>query len=123
MDTIALLARALLSAIFLRSGYGKLMAPDATLHTIARDGFPLPAAAYVVAVCVELGGGAMVLLGYRTRWAAGVLAAYCLVTAFQVHLHPGDAGQMINFWKNVAIAGGFLQLLATGPGRFSLSRR
>jgi putative oxidoreductase len=123
MDKVALLARILLSAIFLRAGYGKLMAPSASMAMIAHNGFPVPEAAYVVAVGVELGGGALVLLGYHARWAAAVLAAFCLVTAFQVHWHPNDPGQMINFWKNVAIAGGFLQLAATGPGRLSLSRR
>jgi len=123
VDKIALAARVLLSAIFLRAGYSKLMAPAATVSMITHRGFPVPTMAYVVAVCVELAGGALVLLGYRTRWAAAALAAFCLVTAFWVHFHPDDPGQMIHFWKNVAIAGGFLQLVATGPGRLSLSTR
>jgi putative oxidoreductase len=51
------------------------------------------------------------------------MAAYCLATAAIAHWHPTDIGQMVNFWKNVAMAGGFLQLVAWGPGSLSLDRR
>jgi putative oxidoreductase len=118
-DLVLLLARVLLGAVFLRSGYFKLLAPAAT---IAHSGFPVPAAAYVLTICVELAGGAAVLLGYRTRWAAGALAVYCLLTALRFHIHLSALGELVRSWETLAIAGGFLQLAATGPGRFSLSR-
>ena len=52
-----------------------------------------------------------------------MLAAFCVATAVMVHYHPGDRSQMINFWKNLAMTGGFLQIVAVGPGRWSVDRR
>jgi putative oxidoreductase len=122
MQALALLGRILMSAIFLWSGYGKLMAPAATMAFFAHDHLPLVGAAYALAVVVELGGGALVLVGWKTRLVAPVMAAWCIATALVAHLHPGDMMQMINFMKNVCMAGGFLQLTAFGAGRFSVDR-
>ncbi len=119
----ALLARVLLSAIFLISGTLKLIMPTAAIASIAKLHMPLPAQlAWLVAVLIELGGGLCVLLGYRTRPASIMLAGFCIVTGLLVHYHPGSQDQMTHFMKDLAIAGGFLQLAATGPGRFVLAR-
>ena len=117
-----LLARILLSAIFIQAGYNKLVGPAASTAYIAKLGLPMPQAAWAVAVAVELGGGLLILLGYRTRVVALVLAAFCVASGIAAHYHPGDTGQMIHFMKNLAIAGGFLQLAATGHGRYALGR-
>ena len=93
------------------------------MQNFSHDRIQAAQAAYIVAVVVELGGGLAILLGWRTRWVALGMAAYCLATAVIAHWHPNDGGQMINFWKNVAMAGGFLQLVAWGAGSFSLDRR
>ena len=122
MQAVILLGRVLMSAIFLRGGYGKLMAPSATMATFAHDHLPLVGAAYAVAVVVELAGGAMVLVGWKTRQVAPVMAAWCVVTALVAHWHPGETMQMINFMKNLCMAGGFLQLAAFGAGRLSIDR-
>jgi putative oxidoreductase len=86
-------------------------------------GLPLPTVAYAVAVVIELVGGLMVLVGCQARWAALVLALWSVATALVAHLHPGDTMQMINFMKNICMAGGFLQVFVFGPGRFSVDRR
>jgi putative oxidoreductase len=122
-NAIALLGRILMSAIFIQSGIGKALAPAATIATMGHLALPVPAGAYIVAVLVELLGGIAVLVGWRTRWAGAVLAVWCVATALVAHYHPGDRGQMIHFMKNLAMAGGFLQLAAWGAGRFSLDRR
>jgi putative oxidoreductase len=122
-DLIALVGRVLLAAIFLTSGWGKLMNPGGTIQYFAGLHLPLPPVAYFVVVLVELGGGLAFLLGFRARWAALALAAFCVATAVMVHYHPGDRAQMINFWKNLAMAGGFLQVVAWGAGRWSVDRR
>ncbi len=119
-DAIALIGRILMSLIFITSGFGKLLGPANTIHHIAADGLPLPPAAYGVAVLCEFGGGLAILLGWQTRLAAAALAMFCLATAFTVHYHPGVGAQMINFWKNITMAGGFLYVLALGPGAFSV---
>ena len=117
-----LLARVLLSAIFIDSGFPMLMGYSARVAYFAKLGLPFPPAAWAVAVAVELGGGLLILAGYRTRLVAPVMAAFCIATAFIAHYHPGDPGQMTNFMKNLAMAGGFLQLAATGPGKLAIGR-
>ncbi|MGY2288286.1 DoxX family protein [Pseudomonas sp. SDO528_S397] len=115
-----LLGRALLVTLFLFSGIGKLMAPAATIAYIAAAGAPLPGVAYGLALVVELGLATALLLGYRVRPVAVLMAAFTLVTALIFHNHFGDKGQLINFLKNLAICGGFLQIAVFGAGSFSL---
>jgi putative oxidoreductase len=122
MDAVVLLGRVLMAAIFLWSGYGKAMAPSATIGTFGHLGLPAPGLAYVVALIVEIGGGLLVLVGAKARPAAFILAAWCIATALTAHYHPGVREQMINFMKNLCMAGGFLQLAVFGPGRFSVDR-
>jgi len=112
---IILLGRMLMSAIFLRGGYGKLMAPTATMGMLMQ-------VAYGLAVAVELLGGALILVGWKTRLVAPIMAVWCIATAFVAHWHPDDTAQMINFMKNLGMAGGFLQLAAFGPGLLSIDR-
>ena len=119
----ALIGRVLLAAIFLLSGINKVTAPEATQAYIASAGLPAPLVAYVVALVVEIGGGVLLLIGYQARWAALALAAFTIVTAFGFHNNFAEQNQMIHFLKNVAIAGGLLQVFAFGAGAFSLDKR
>ena len=119
---IILLGRMLMSAIFLRGGYGKLMAPTATMGMLMHYHLPLVQVAYGLAVAVELLGGALILVGWKTRLVAPIMAVWCIATAFVAHWHPDDTAQMINFMKNLGMAGGFLQLAAFGPGLLSIDR-
>lgn len=112
--------RVLLASLFLISGFGKLAAPAATKAYIVYAGLPAPDLAYLIAVLVEVGLGVALLLGYRTRLVAALMAAFTLVTAFAFHAHFGDQNQMIHFLKNIAITGGLLQVTAYGAGDFAL---
>ena len=123
MDGVALLGRVLMSAIFIHAGYLKAVAPTATMAMMTRYGLPLPGAAYAVALIIELGLGVVFLVGFRARLVGLVLAGWCIATAFVAHYHPGEAGQMLHFMKNVCMAGGFLQVVAFGAGRLSADRR
>lgn len=113
-------ARLLLAPLFLVSGFGKLAAPAATKAYIVSAGLPLPDVAYLVAVLVEVGLGLALLVGFRTRLVAALMAAFTLATAFAFHANLADQGQMIHFLKNVAISGGLLQVAAYGAGGFAL---
>ena len=115
--------RLLMAVIFLVSGLSKLAAPAATIGYLASTGAPLPAAGYALALVIELGGGLLILLGYQTKAAAVVMALYCVATALMFHHAFGDQNQMIHFFKNITMAGGFLQLAAFGAGSFSLDAR
>lgn len=112
-----------LAAIFVLSGISKLTAPDATIGYIASAGLPFPTLALAGAVLVELVGGLLLIAGYRTRLVAAALAGFSLVTALAFHADLADQNQFIHFFKNLAIAGGLLQVAAFGAGRFSLDVR
>jgi putative oxidoreductase len=120
---LAPLGRLLLVAIFLQSGAGKLADPSGTIAFIGSTGAPLPAVGYALSVAVELGVSALFLLGYYTRTAAAILALFCVATALLFHNNFADQNQMINFMKNLAMAGGFLQVVSLGAGSFSLDAR
>ena len=119
-DSALLLGRLLASAIFILGGYGKLTAAVATTAYFAKIGLPLPDIAYYVAVAVELGGGLLFLVGFQTRLVAIVLAVFCVATALIAHLDFAVREQMINFMKNMCMAGGFLAFVAAGAGAFSV---
>jgi putative oxidoreductase len=119
----ALGGRFLLAILFILSGLSKLGAPAATQAYIASAGLPLPLLAYVGAVAVELGGGLLLLAGYRTRAAALALAVFTLVAALFFHNQLGDRNQFIHFMKNLAICGGLLQVYVFGAGGLSIDAR
>jgi putative oxidoreductase len=122
-SALPLLGRILIAAIFLMSGFGKLAAPAATQAYIAASGMPAPWLAYIGAVIVEVGGGLLLVAGYRTRLVAAVMALFCVVTALFFHNGWADMNQFMNFMKNVAMAGGLLQVVAFGAGAYSLDNR
>ncbi|MFC3079209.1 DoxX family protein [Phenylobacterium terrae] len=117
----ALAGRAALSAIFLWSAHGKFQAPDAVMGYIASYGVPHPQLAYVAALLAECVGGVLILLGPGARWASLALAGFCLATAVIFHRQFGDQNELIHALKNLAIAGGLLQLAAFGPGRWTIA--
>jgi putative oxidoreductase len=122
-EFMPLAGRVLMAAIFLISGSGKIFAPAATIGFIASAGLPLPTVAYGIAVFIEIAGGTALILGYRTRIVAAVMAVFCFATAFGFHAHFADQNQFIHFFKNMTMAGGFLQVMAFGAGRVSLDAK
>jgi putative oxidoreductase len=122
-SALPLVGRVLLAVIFILSGLSKLAAPAGTQAYIASVGVPLPLVAYAVSIVVELGGGLLLLVGYRTRFAAAVLAIFTVAAALLFHLAFGDQNQFIHFMKNLAITGGLLQVVAFGAGSFSFDKR
>lgn len=115
--------RLLIAAIFVLSGFSKLTAPEGTIGYIASAGLPLPEVAYAIAVAVELIGGLLLIVGFKTRWVAAAIALFTVAAAVGFHSNFADQNQMINFMKNIAIAGGLLQAVAFGAGAFSLDNR
>lgn len=115
--------RLLIAAIFLMSGLGKIAAPAATQGYIAAVGLPFPLLAFLVAIAIEVGGGALLVVGYKTRIVAGVMAGFTVATALAFHHAFGDQNQMIHFLKNISMTGGLLQVVAFGAGEFSLDAR
>ncbi len=113
--------RVLISAIFLVSGLGKIAGYDGAQGYMAAMG--VPGALLPLVIALEVGGSIAIILGYRTRLAAFLLAGFCIVSALIFHRALGDQVQFIMFMKNLAMAGGFLLLVARGPGEWSLDAR
>lgn len=122
-DLAATGGRLLLAAIFLLSGWSKLADPAGIIGYIQSVGMPLPQLGVAFAIAVELIGGGLLVVGYRAKLAAAALALFTLVTALFFHSALGDQNQFIHFFKNIAITGGLLQIMAFGAGRLSLERR
>jgi len=120
---VAMAGRILIAAIFLLSGFSKAADPASALGYINSVGLPFPNLALAGAIAIELIGGLALVLGYRTRLVATVLALFSLVTAFTFHANLADQNQFIHFFKNVAMAGGLLQVVAFGGGALSLDGR
>lgn len=114
-------ARILMAVPFLLSGLGKLGAYGATSAYMSSVG--VPGALLPLVIATEVLGALAVIVGWRTRIVAVLLAGFCLLTALIFHRNFADQMQMINFFKNVSMAGGFLLLAAYGSGRLSLERR
>jgi len=115
--------RLLLGLPFAISGLGKLAAIGPTTELIRAAGLPLPPASLAVAVIIELGGGLLLVAGFRVRIAAIALALFSFATAVSFHTNFADQNQMIHFLKNVMIAGGLLQIAAFGAGALSMDNR
>ncbi|MDI7864789.1 DoxX family protein [Rhizobiaceae bacterium n13] len=135
-DIILLVGRVLLSAMFILSGYPKLLDPAGTAGMIAGAGLPAATLLAYVAGLFELVAGIAVLVGFQTRIAAILLAAFSLFTALVFHNGPINvpdfpeaANGLLSLFnhlmmmKNLAIAGGFLALAAAGAGAYSLDAR
>jgi putative oxidoreductase len=115
---LSLLGRLGLSLIFIISGWGKIAGYAATQQYMESAG--VPGALLPLVIALELGGGLAILAGVFTRWTALALAVFALASAALFHANLGDAAQAVNFWKNVAMAGGFLMLAAHGAGTLSV---
>ena len=114
------IGRILIGLPFAMSGLSKLAAYGPTMAMIAAAGLPLPPLAFAVAVAVELGAGLLLIVGYRVRLAALVLAVFSVATAVSFHSNFADQNQLIHFLKNVMMAGGLLQIVAFGAGAISI---
>lgn len=120
---LPLFGRALIGLPFIFSGLGKLAAYTATVGFIGSVGLPLPQLGWLIAVVVELGGGMLLLLGYRAKVVASVLGVFAVATAVFFHRNFADQNQMIHFLKNIMILGGLLQIVYFGAGPLSLDAR
>lgn len=114
-------ARFLLALIFVAAGADKIAKYAATQATMQSVGIPGALLPYVIAL--ELGGGLALLAGAFTRPVSLLLGGFCVLSAALFHNHFSDPVQAAMFMKNLAIAGGFLALFASGPGAWSLDER
>jgi putative oxidoreductase len=117
------LARLLMSSLFVWDGVLQLRNPAGTIQYFTSVNVPIPDVAVWVSIAIHLLGGLALLVGFKTPWAAALLALLCLGTAFGVHLPIGDQSNMINFYKNLTMTGGLLYVVAYGAGSISVDKQ
>jgi len=120
---LPLVGRILIGLPLLVSGLGKLAAFGPTTAYISSVGLPLAPLGWAIAVAFEVGGGLLLILGFRVREVASGLAVFTLAAAIFFHHDFADRNQMIHFLTNIMIIGGLLQIAHFGAGRYSLDAR
>jgi uncharacterized membrane protein YphA (DoxX/SURF4 family) len=116
-DIIALTGRLFIAIIFLASAFGKITNFEGTLQYMDAHGMPAAQALCAAAIAIEALGAVSLILGYKTRWGATALAVFLVAATWVFHTAPD---QRIQLLKNLAILGGLMNLIATGPGPISL---
>lgn len=125
---VPLLARVLLSLIFLMSGISKIFNFGQTASYMGNVGLPMPEILLVATIVIEVVGAVMIVLGWGARWAGLIIFLWLIPTTFLFHAFwdvPPDRmrSEMNSFMKNIAIMGGMLYIWAFGSGPFSLDNR
>ncbi|MCW3838147.1 DoxX family protein [Sphingomonas canadensis] len=109
---MAAIGRLLIASLFLYTGIEKILMPAAVQAYIGAAGIPFPWLAHSGAIAMEIIGGLMLIFGIRLAIVAPLLSAFCVVTALLFHSNFADHDQLIHFMKNIALAGGVLQVAA-----------
>ena len=123
-----LLGRILIAFIFIFAGFGKVTGFEGTVGYIASKGLPLPQLAAIAAIIVELGGGILLVVGWKARWAAAAMLVFTAMAALLFHnfwVVPADQAQnqMIHFMKNISMMGGLLYVVVHGSGPISVDHK
>jgi putative oxidoreductase len=125
---VPLIARIAISALFITAGVRKALAFAGTVGYFTKLGFPMPEAMTILAIIVEIGGGLLLVIGWKTRWAALLLTVLTLIATFAAHrfweVDAAQYGNQLNhFLKNIGIAGGLILVAAVGAGSISADKR
>ena len=120
VNVLDLVGRIFISALFLISAFNKIFNLDGSIGWM--EGFGVPGFLIFPAIAVEIILPILVIVGYQARIAAGVLAVFCLVTAFLFHFDFADQSQLVSFLKNIGLAGGFLFIVANGTKDWAVDK-
>ena len=119
-NVLDLIGRILISALFLISAFNKIFNLEGSMSWM--EGFGMPGFLIFPAIAVEVILPVLVIVGYQARIAAGILAVFCLMTAFIFHFDFSNQSQLISFLKNIGLAGGFLFIVANGTKDWAVDR-
>ena len=118
MHIVEFIGRLLLSALFLIEGFGKISNQENVIMYM--EDYGVPEILFVPATVLEILFPLLIIVGYKTKWAASVMALFTFTVAIIFHTDFSEGMQMIFFLKDLAIAGGFMIVLVYGPGKISL---
>ena len=115
------IGRLFLAMMFLMAGLSKIGNYAGTQGYMEAMG--VPGALLPLVIALEALGGLAIILGWQTKIASLALAGFCVVSAVMFHNDFSNQAEMSSFMKNITIAGGFLLLIAHGPGAYALDNR
>ena len=115
------IGRLLISFIFLMSGLNKIGNYSNTSGWMESMG--VSSSLLPLVIIIEVMAAIAIIIGWKTKIAAFLLAGFCILSGLIFHTDFSNQVEMIMFMKNFAIAGGFLILVANGPGNYSLDNR
>tara|TARA_B100001559_G_C15928428_1_gene362006 strand:+ start:82 stop:465 length:384 start_codon:yes stop_codon:yes gene_type:complete len=118
MYIVEFVGRIFLSILFLIEGVGKISMKDDVVMYM--EDYGVPGVLFIPALILEILFPLLLILGYKTKFAALIMALFTLTVAIIFHTNFIEGMEMIFFLKDVAIAGGFLIVIAYGPGKLSL---
>ncbi len=119
-NIIDLIGRILISALFLISAFNKIFSIDGTMNWM--EGFGVPGFLLYPTIALEIILPLFIVIGYQARISAGLLAIFCITTAFLFHFDFNDQMQTIAFLKNIGLAGGFLFIVANGTKDWAVDK-
>jgi putative oxidoreductase len=122
-DYLPTLARVLMCSLFIWDGVLQLRDPAGTVQYFTSLHVPTAQIVVWLSIAIHLLGGLAILVGFMIRWAAAALILLCFGTAFGIHLPAGDMDNMVNFYKNLVMAGGFLYVIAFGAGAIAFDKQ
>ena len=124
---LSLIGRVLLAAVFIPAGLSKFADLAGTAGYITSAGLPAGNILAILAAVFEVAAGLAILVGFQTKWASILLAAFCVFTGVAFHYAASNGGadmmQMTMFFKNLGLAGGFLALATGGAGDWSIDAK
>ena len=121
INILDFLGRIFISALFLISAYNKIFNLDNSMSWM--EGFGVPGFLLYPAIFLEVILPVFVIIGFNARISAGLLAIFCIVTAFLFQFDFSDQGQTISFLKNIGLSGGFLFIVVNGTKEWSVDKK
>ena len=120
-NILDLLGRILISVLFFLNGIFKINNYEGTIGWM--ESFGMPGMFLIPAIILEVAGPILIIIGYKTKLASGLLSLFCIATAIIFHNDFADQMQFTSFLKNIALAGGFLILYVNGAKSLSLDNK
>ena len=118
MYIVEFIGRVFLSLLFLVEGIGKISIQEDVIMYM--EGYGVPGILFIPALILEILFPLFLIVGYKTKWAASIMALFTIAVAVIFHTNFDEGMEMMLFLKDISIAGGFMIVIAYGPGKLSL---
>ena len=118
MHIVEFFGRLFLSALFLIEGLGKISIQEDVIMYM--EDYGVPGILFLPALALEILFPLLLIIGYNIKWTASIMALFTFTVAIIFHTNFSEGMQLMLFLKDIAIAGGFMIVIAHGPGKISL---